>query len=572
MQERQLLCLRPCIVAVLLAFFPLSGFAAALTWDTVTGDGGASTPGGGTWTTGAGNWNNGTGNVNWANGDTATFGGPDGAYTINLGGAITTGNLVTALTFSGGGYTLQAPSALNLNLGTTANTTAFIHVAAGKTAVIGDNISAVKATSGSLNLVGGGTLQIGSGTPGGGAVLQNAQANANEIRGGSTLEIRTGGTLTSATSVVLGSLTANENFTNRLIISGGSAAINSNNLVLGNNTAGQTSSAVLTVGAGTLNVAAATGTLRFGTTNAAAGTNTSATVHLNGGTLTVGRVFQGTESGGGVISSIFNFNGGTLRVQAGSTNAANYMSGLDQANIQAGGAILDSNGVNVTVAQIFQHDSALGVTPDGGLTKTGLGSLTLSGPNSYTGTTTVAAGQLLINGAHSGGGLITVSAGATLGGSGSAGDVDALAGARLSPGSAATPSDHGLLFGSLLLTGTTELDFDLDAPSLVPDIANSDFIQLGGSLRLDGVLNINPRGGFGAPAGGEKWLLMSYSGSLTDNTLTVGSAPTLAGGLFYAIDTNTSGSVFLSVVPEPATVGLLGVGLVLLLRRMRARA
>ncbi len=55
----------------------------------------------------------------------------------------------------------------------------------------------------------------------------------------------------------------------------------------------------------------------------------------------------------------------------------------------------------------------------GNLTKSGLGTLAISGTNNYAGTTTVSGGTLLVNGAKTGTGLVTVNSGATLGGTGS---------------------------------------------------------------------------------------------------------------------------------------------------------
>ena len=62
------------------------------------------------------------------------------------------------------------------------------------------------------------------------------------------------------------------------------------------------------------------------------------------------------------------------------------------------------------------------ITGDGGsLVKVGTGSLTLSGLNTYTGTTTVNAGALIVNGSIASSSLTTVNSGATLNGSGTVG-------------------------------------------------------------------------------------------------------------------------------------------------------
>jgi autotransporter-associated beta strand protein len=61
--------------------------------------------------------------------------------------------------------------------------------------------------------------------------------------------------------------------------------------------------------------------------------------------------------------------------------------------VLAGGARIDDGGNTITISQNIQSGAAL----DGGLTKSGVGSLTLSGTNTYNGGTTVLEGTLILN-------------------------------------------------------------------------------------------------------------------------------------------------------------------------------
>ena len=85
---------------------------------------------------------------------------------------------------------------------------------------------------------------------------------------------------------------------------------------------------------------------------------------------------------------------------------------------------IDTDGHDVTIARSLTRDPALGLSPDGGLIKTGLGVLRLNTSSGYTGPTVVSAGELLlanVTGQATGWGGVTVLANATLGGSGTYG-------------------------------------------------------------------------------------------------------------------------------------------------------
>ena len=136
-------------------------------------------------------------------------------------------------------------------------------------------------------------------------------------------------------------------------------------------------------------------------------------VNLDGGTLSVGRIIRANTSTG--IDAVLNFNGGTLQARQDSTTFIGDL-GLFTAVVQAGGALIDTQAFSVTIAAPLVHDSALGAVLDGGLTKIGAGTLTLSGASTYTGGTFVKNGTLALGGGNDrlfAGGSLTLGDGVT---------------------------------------------------------------------------------------------------------------------------------------------------------------
>ena len=111
------------------------------------------------------------------------------------------------------------------------------------------------------------------------------------------------------------------------------------------------------------------------------------------------------------------------------------------------------------------------------------------------------------------------------------------------------------------LGGTSVLNFDLNAANQTVGGGINDLIAGVTNLTLDGVLNVSGIGDFTTIAAPVTWRLFNYSGALTNNTLTLGSLPTLGAGQTYSIDTSTPGQVNLSVIPEPSAIALAGVGM-----------
>ena len=118
------------------------------------------------------------------------------------------------------------------------------------------------------------------------------------------------------------------------------------------------------------------------------------TYNLNGGTLKTEKVTSSQTTG----TRLFYFNGGSL--QAGNPNlgATPFMNSLSHAYIRNGGAVVDSQGFSIIISQPLEHSDIGGDNAiDGGLTKLGTGTLTLTGTNVFTGPITNKAGTLIMN-------------------------------------------------------------------------------------------------------------------------------------------------------------------------------
>jgi autotransporter-associated beta strand protein len=387
MKPKYLTARRLALVSVIA--FAANAHGAALTWDTVASDGTTITAGSGNWNTTDIVWNDAGSDVAWTQTsatvplNSAIFGGSDGTYAIT----VATGVATSGLTFNASGYTLSAGSLRTVTLGTTGSTT--LTLGAGKSAAVGTNVVLSPPSGTALNIAGAGTLTIG-----GTNALVRTLSNNLSLTSGPTVNVNAGGTLSSSSQLVLGTSTSS----NSVVVNGGAVSTGTagttasaaQNIVLFNATTVGGTTLTLTSGSVTnLSTGKASGGesgLRFGSTTS----HTNAvdtTVNLDGGTLSVARVYEGNTGSG--LNSTFNFNGGLLRVTAGAGNAANYMTGLNTASVKSGGAKIDTNGVETTIAQALLDGG-----DGGGLTKEGNGTLHLTGSNTYTGPTTINGGKL----------------------------------------------------------------------------------------------------------------------------------------------------------------------------------
>ena len=131
------------------------------------------------------------------------------------------------------------------------------------------------------------------------------------------------------------------------------------------------------------------GTFAATTFAALSGADSSSSTINIGGTADVTLPAFPTARGAGSTATI-NFNGGTLKPLAAS---ATYMGGLTAAYIKAGGAKFDTTNGSITITQSLLTDT---LSTGGGLSKDGGNTLTLTGANTYTGSTVVNAGALVL--------------------------------------------------------------------------------------------------------------------------------------------------------------------------------
>jgi autotransporter-associated beta strand protein len=300
----------------------------------------------------------------------------------NLGDSSST-NIVTLS--SGGALQFGAASVTvtqNLTLGTGGGVIDTNGHNDGVSGVISGSGALTKTGLGTLTLTGAndytGATEVGAGTLQAGAMNTFSSSSAVTVDNGATLDLhsygQTIGSLAGAGGVTLGSatLTAGGNGTSTLFsgaITGGSA------------------SGVVKTGAGTLSLT---------------GDNSgfSGALGVNGGDL---NIIAANNLGDSSATNVVTLSsGGALQFGAGGVTVTQNLT------LGAGGGAIDTNGHNDSVSGV--------ISGSGNLTKIGLGTLTLTGANSYTGATDVSVGTLQAGAtdSFSSGSAITVDTGATL--------------------------------------------------------------------------------------------------------------------------------------------------------------
>ncbi|MBP7276199.1 MAG: autotransporter-associated beta strand repeat-containing protein [Kiritimatiellae bacterium] len=201
-------------------------------------------------------------------------------------------------------------------------------------------------------------------------------------------------------------------------------------------------------------------------------TITAGTVHISAGTLSQ----HSGSDGSAAAFTLDNASGATLAL-----NGHNLSVGSLAGGGAAGGTVaLGSD--TLTVGALNSDTTYAGVISgaSGRLTKTGSGTLTLTGASTYSGATTVSAGMLRVNGSVAS--ATSVASGATLSGSGTIGNNVAVAsGGTLSPGDGV---------GTLTVNGTLSLPASSTNAVQVASSA-ADRTSVSGTATLGGVLSLD---------------------------------------------------------------------------------
>ena len=291
------------------------------------------------------------------------------------------------------------------------------------------------------------------------------------------------------------------------------------------------------------------------------GNGTTSTLNYIGSTnMTTNRTIKlGNVAGaaGNVFTGVISNNGNGTLVWTNSAFMPTQTTYNGTRSLVLGGT---NTGNNEIQGAIIDQTAGTAIT---NLTKADAGKWILSGNNTYTGTTTINAGTLLVNRALAAASAVSVNSGGTLGGNGTiGGSVTVNSGGTLSPGN----SPGVLTVGSLVLSGGSTTLLEVNGVTTRGTDYDGINITTGSGLTYGGNLTFS----FGSSlANGNNLNLLSFTGSATGAFASVTSTGSYAGTWTSSNSTwsfsnvtqtltfdQTTGSLSIAAIPEPATLAL----------------
>ncbi len=446
------------------------------------------------------------GNVSWLG---IQITSTTGLTTINAGNTLTLGS--AGIDMSSAAYNF------NINCGIVLGASQTWSITSGKTLASTGVISG----TGALTKSGLGTLTLSGVNTYTGATAINA--GTLSVSGGSALGAGSAALIINPTGI----FQATGTFTSsRLVTLGGTGGGASGGTfdVTGSNI--ETRTGVIS-GSGSL-TKTGTGTLSL------AGANTfTGDLYINGGTVIANstQALGPQPTAGSSLYATHMANGTTLQTTLISPG------GWRQLEFVSGTATLD------VVPAATQQRNGL-VYGNGGFSKTGAGTLILTGANTYAGGTTVNGGILEINnttGSATGTGAVAVNSGGTLSGLplatgfANAGSISGIVSIN-SGGTLTASSSSSFTFGGLNLNSLSVSNFQIGAPTAngVINVTGTNAFSINGSSTI----NIMNAGGLAAGI----YHLFDYTGTAfaNINNLSLGSTP--GGGFTYSLSNNQTNS------------------------------
>ena len=425
-----------------------------------------------------------------------------GAGTVNMTAGTYTANTgavnVASFNQSGGTFNVTPGNNIGYNINSATQNVAY-NIAAGTLSVNGNNTTAT---------VNNAFLGIGNGTG----------ANTSTLNVGGTSIVNVGTTASRSGEIRIGNTAASNGVLNvfggTVTIGTGSAA---NQIYFFKAGADAGFTAAMTQSAGTVT---ANG-IQFGGTTGTYNSASVATLQLSGGSLYIGAQGITKGSGASALPVTIQLQGGTLAA------SVNWSSSLDM-KLGTSSTIQAANSTNVardiTLSGILSDDGA-----NGTLTKTGTGTLTLSGSNSYTGATAVTGGILTLSGT----GAVNSSSGISVNGSGAK---------LLQTSSVAVSPEVTLTQGTLTGSGTVNTVNAADSVNAI--ISNNNGVAGAaltiGNLTLAGAANINL---FSNTTAASLIVTGTLTTAATPATITANNAGGWTNGSTYTLLTFGGGSI-----------------------------